>query len=115
MQIQDIETLPWNYKRKVVKMNGKTIYRLRGGFLKPTIISFTHDSSHDKVLIRHHHLTETPEKFVERFSFIADGQDEWVDANTWYSKEFAKRVWETFTTQENRGQGQKFIPWTRID
>lgn len=113
MQIQDIETLPWNYKRKEVKMNGNAVYRLRGGFLRPTIVSFTHDSLHDKFRILHHHLTEEPEKFVERFSFIANGKDEWVDANTWYSREFAKRVWETFTAVQNRDQ--KFIPWTRID
>lgn len=95
------------------KTSDLTTYTLQGGWDNTRMVFMILPSQNPggSVRIRHHTDRNNPEKYIEKFHLDIDDTDTTIDADEWYSADFARKVWIRLTSIELKTSRNK---WVRV-
>jgi len=93
------------------KTSSLVTHTLQGGWDNTRMV-FTINPTNGYVMIRHHTDRNNPEKFIDSFHIDIDGRDTVINADTQYSADLARKIWNIFVDLDKKIARNK---WTRVD
>lgn len=93
------------------KTSNLVTHTLQGGWDNTRMV-FTVNPANGYVMIRHHTDRNNPEKFIDSFHIDIDGRDTVINADTQYSADLARKIWNIFVDLDKKIARNK---WTRVD
>lgn len=93
------------------KTSNLVTHTLRGGWDNTRMV-FTVNPVNGYVMIRHHTDRSNPDYYIDSFHIEIDGRDTVINADTQYSADLARTIWNIFVNLDQKIARNK---WTRVD
>lgn len=93
------------------KTSSLVTHTLQGGWDNTRMV-FTVNPTNGYVMIRHHTDRNNPSFYIDSFHIDIDGRDTVINADTQYSADLARKIWNIFVDLDKKIARNK---WTRVD